>query len=51
MTLQEYIENAKKELDDMQLMWLENHGFDPDNWPLENEEGEWGEQELAQRFS
>jgi hypothetical protein len=50
MTLDEYIDKAKKELEDFRKMYISNQYTDPENWPLELYEGEWAEQELTYRF-
>jgi len=50
MKLEDYIEKAKKELDDLQNQFVESNKKDPDMWPLEMEETDWGDQELAARF-
>ena len=47
MTLDEYVEKAKKELDDFKKEYLKEYAKDPKNWPLEMDEGEWDEQENA----
>lgn len=53
MKLEDYIKKAKKELDDFEIYWREENrkSSDPDMWPLALEEEDWGEQELAARFS
>jgi hypothetical protein len=51
MTLDEYIELAKQELEAFRDMYKEENKKDPDIWPLEMEKDEWGDQELAERFS
>jgi hypothetical protein len=48
--LHEYIKQAKEELDKMYIKFVEENGNDPEGWPLEMDEGEWEEQELASRF-
>lgn len=50
MTIVEYAEKAKKEIDDMVLMYVKENKKDPNNWPLDLPVGEWGEQELNIRF-
>lgn len=49
MIVTEYIQQAKKELDEFEEMWLDKEKTD--GWPSDLDEGEWGEQELAARFS
>ena len=51
ITLDEYIEIAKGELDDMAKLFADGHEKNPEMWPLENGAGEWIDQELASRFS
>lgn len=55
MSLDEYIEQAKRELDEFRAFYLSSRELcNPDraenHWPLDLSEGEWGEQELAHRF-
>lgn len=50
MNIEEYIETAKEELDLFKEEFLLKHKNDPENWPIDMEEGEWGEQELEYRF-
>lgn len=50
MKLDDYIEKSKKELEDLRKLYKKNHESDPENWPVEAEEGDWTEQELAYRF-
>lgn len=50
MTLQEYVEKAKAELDRFKENWLEENWKSPSAWPLDLEESEWEEQELSDRF-
>ncbi len=50
MTLPEYIKVAKAELDEFQKRYEKGNAEEPVNWPMEMDEGEWGEQELAGRF-
>lgn len=50
MTLYEYIKQAKKELDAFAERFIEGNKIDPDMWPIEMKEEEWGEQEMASRF-
>jgi hypothetical protein len=50
MTVDEYVEKSKIELDNMAKMFKDNHEKDPNGWPVEMEEDDWTEQELAARF-
>ena len=50
MTIDEYAEQAKREIDDFVTMYKREHEKNPSMWPMENDEAEWGEQELAARF-
>lgn len=50
MTLEEYVEISKKELDEFKENYLLDHKNDPENWHLEMGDGEWVEQELSFRF-
>jgi len=47
MHIKEYIEARIAELHAMQSQYESNHAFDPESWPVEMEESEWFEQELA----
>lgn len=48
MTIDEYIQARKRELDDMAAHFKEMNARDPEVWPLSMEgEEEWFEQELA----
>lgn len=51
MQISEYIKKAKEELDNMEKTFVDSNKNDPKMWPLEMSEGEWGDQELAYRFS
>ena len=51
MTLDEYITKAIAELKTFNDDWHKNHEFDAETWPLEMAEGDWIDQELAERFS
>ena len=51
MTIDEYVEKSKRELDNMAKMFKDGHEKEPKYWPLEMPENEWVEQELAARFS
>lgn len=50
ITLDEYVEKAKQELDKFKQEWIEQHKEDPRNWPMRLGEGEWIQQELSHRF-
>lgn len=50
MTLEEYVKRAKMELDEFEAQWKQDHSRDPKNFPMELQEDEWKEQELAVRF-
>ena len=50
MTLDEYIDKSKKELETLRKHYKEMSELDPENWPLDMNECEWGEQELFYRF-
>jgi hypothetical protein len=50
VTIHEYVEKAKKELDDMVEEHEKGHESFPEMWFLEADESEWVEQELAARF-
>jgi hypothetical protein len=50
ITLNEYVEKAKQELDKFKQEWSEHHNEDPRNWPMCLGEVEWMEQELSHRF-
>lgn len=50
MTVQEYVAKAKAELDAFQKNWEDKMKTEPDNYPADLDEGEWGDQELASRF-
>ena len=50
MELKEYIEQARKEINEMEKSYLEEHENDPEMYPLDRGEGEWNEEELAHRF-
>lgn len=51
MTLEEYATLAKVEIDKMVSDYMEEHKNNPDNWPLDRTEADWGEEELMQRFN
>lgn len=50
MTLDEYIDKSKKELEIMRKHYKEMSDLDPENWPYDVTEEQWSEQELAYRF-
>ena len=50
MTLDEYIDKSKEELETLRKHYKEMSELDPENWPFEMNEGEWSEQELGYRF-
>lgn len=50
MTLNEYLIKARQEIIDMESKWNTEHIKDPAAWPMEMDEAEWVEQELAMRF-
>ncbi len=50
MKLKDYVTKRKAELDTFQKEWEKEHAKDAETWPLEMEEGEWGQQELAEDF-
>ena len=50
ITLDEYVERAKQELDEFKQEWIEHHKEDPENWPMHLGEVDWMEQELTHRF-
>ena len=50
MTLDEYIEESKAELDKFREHYKQENKKDPENWPLEAEDIDWAEQELGFRF-
>jgi|TARA_R110000764_G_scaffold111673_1_gene198445 hypothetical protein len=50
MHISDYVRQAKAELDEMEKEHIEEHAKTPEQWPLEMNVGEWGDQELAARF-
>lgn len=50
MNVSQYVELAKKELDDFEKMWNDGIQKAPNDWPKELNEEEWGDQEIATRF-
>ena len=50
MTLDEYIDKSKEELETLRKHYKEMSELDPENWPFEMPEGEWNQQELDYRF-
>lgn len=51
MKLQEYIKIRIEELNALQSMWEEGNLKDPENYPMDMEEGDWYDQELAYNSS
>ena len=49
MTLDEYIDVAKRELDEMANKYRWESAADPEGWPLEMDEDEWAGQEADMR--
>jgi len=47
MLLEDYLQIRRDELEYLQKLFLENNKKDPEQWPLEMEEGEWFHQELS----
>ena len=47
MNIKEYIDLRIAELHAMQAQYESNHEFSPDEWPVDMEEHQWFEQELA----
>ena len=50
MKLNEYIEQAKIELDDFKYLYELGHAENPERWPMEMDDSEWGELELDSRW-
>jgi len=50
MKLEEYVQTAIQELKKFQKKWEQEHEKNPEYYPMELEEGEWGQQELSERF-
>lgn len=50
ISLAEYIEIAIKELHNFQKEWEENNAKEPEYYPMKMPIGEWGAQELSERF-
>lgn len=50
MKLKKYIKEAKKQLDEMEELWMSHYKHDPLLWPLKMSEEEFSKQELAHRF-
>lgn len=44
MTLAEYVENAKKELDNFADFYIKEREKEPEFWPTTMDHGEWDEQ-------
>jgi len=51
ITLAEYVVLAKREIDQWAESYRAENDADPAHFPMVMEEGEWGEQELSERFS
>ena len=51
MKLDEYILLSLSEILDFGKKWAKENEKDPKNWPMEMSEGDWGDQELAERFN
>ena len=49
MTLREWIEEQKAELEQFATMWERNADTDPSNWPMNMEPGDWDEQFRSER--
>ena len=47
ISLREYIQNRRKELDAFEAHWVSQSEINPEDWPGELDEGEWFEQEVA----
>ena len=43
MTLEEYIAEEHKRLDEFKVFWLARHEQDPETYPLEMQPGDWDE--------
>lgn len=50
MTLEEYVESAKKEIDKFQRQWEKGRKKNPENYPEELDKDEWRDQEHVYRF-
>ena len=49
ITLEEYLEIVRQEIEEFKERYVEGHEQDPKNFPLKMTEGDWNEQELAFR--
>ena len=49
ITLEEYLEIVRQEIEEFKERYVEGHEQDPKNFPLKMAEGDWNEQELAFR--
>lgn len=47
MTLSEYVESMKRELDEFRRRYMEEHVKAPDQWSLEMSPGDWDEQVIC----
>lgn len=46
MTLDQYVQQLKKDVEEFEAMWRKNHATRPQEWPLSMGEGDWYEQFL-----
>lgn len=49
ITLEEYLEIVRQEIEEFKERYVEGHEQDQKNFPLKMTEGDWNEQELAFR--
>ena len=49
ITLEEYVETIRQELERFKEKYTEWHKIEPDIFPLKMDEGDWNEQELSFR--
>lgn len=49
ITLEEYLEIVRQEIEEFKERYVEGHEQDSKNFPLKMTEGDWNEQELAFR--
>ena len=47
MTLEEFIKECHKDIDDFEASWLDESDDAPKNFPMEMEPGDWWEQFVA----
>lgn len=47
MTLQEFLDESREDIDRFNTHWRENALKEPDKWPLEMDAGDWFEQFIA----